>query len=210
MRATNPLEMRLAAIDRALRTVAATPSAHRNGPRVATADRLTPEERREAGALMRVNHVGEICAQALYDAQALAARSPQARELFKAAAGEEGDHLAWTRQRIDELGSRPSFLNPIWYGGAFAIGWIAARAGDRVSLGFMAETERQVERHLERHLARLPVNDSQSRAIVSQMKDEEANHARTATALGGSELPRPVRWAMRLAARVMTTTAHRF
>jgi len=209
MRATKPLERGLAAIDRALRTVAATPSAHRTGPRAETADVLTPEERREAGALMRVNHVGEICAQALYDAQALSARLPETRELFRAAAEEEGDHLAWTRQRIDELGSRPSLLNPLWYGGAFAIGWAAARAGDRVSLGFMAETERQVERHLERHLARLPANDAQSRAIVSQMKDEEAHHARNATALGGAELPRPVRWAMTLAARVMTATAHR-
>ena len=209
MRATNPLEQCLAAVDRALRTVAAAPGARRPGPKGETTDVLTPDERREAGALMRVNHVGEICAQAMYDAQALAAHSPETRDLFKAAAEEESDHLAWTRARIDELGSRPSLLNPLWYGGAFAIGWVAARAGDRVSLGFMAETERQVERHLERHLARLPVNDSGSRAIVSQMKDEEAHHARTATALGGAELPRPVRWAMTLAARVMTATAHR-
>jgi len=157
---------------------------------------------------MRVNHVGEICAQALYDAQALATRRPELRALFERAAGEESDHLAWTRLRIVQLGGRTSLLNPLWYGGAFAIGLLAARASDRVSLGFMAETERQVERHLDGHLERLPSDDHLSRAIVEQMKDDEVRHAETAVDEGGTALPLPVRMAMRLAAKLMTTTAH--
>ena len=168
---------------------------------------LTDDEAREAVALMRVNHVGEVCAQALYDAQALAARSPELRAMFEQAAREEADHLAWTEERIRELGGRTSLLNPLWYGGAFAIGLAAARIGDRASLGFMAETERQVEQHLQGHLQRLPESDVASRAIVAQMKDDEVRHADAATALGGAELPLPVRMAMRLAARVMTRTA---
>lgn len=209
MRAINPIEKWLAAADRALRTVAAPVASVRAMPKIRELDRLTPAERREAGALMRVNHVGEICAQAMYDAQALAAKSPEVRDLFQQAAREESDHLAWTRQRIAELGGRPSLLNPLWYGGAFAIGLVAARTGDKGSLGFMAETERQVERHLERHLTRLPESDVRSREIVERMKGEEAHHAETASRLGGASLPAPVRWAMALAARVMTTTAHR-
>ena len=157
---------------------------------------------------MRVNHVGEVCAQALYDAQALAARSPDLRAVFEQAAREEADHLAWTEERIRELGGRTSLLNPLWYGGAFAIGLAAARIGDRASLGFMAETERQVEQHLQGHLERLPEGDAASRAIVAQMKDDEVRHADAAAELGGAELPFPVRMAMRLAARVMTRTAH--
>jgi ubiquinone biosynthesis monooxygenase Coq7 len=169
---------------------------------------LDERERREAAALMRVNHVGEVCAQALYDAQALAARTPELRAVFEHAAREETDHLAWTEQRIRELGGRPSLLNPLWYGGAFAIGLAAARLGDRASLGFMAETERQVEQHLQGHLDRLPESDHASRAIVAQMKDDEVRHRDTASDLGGPSLPWPVRVAMRLAARVMTRTAH--
>lgn len=157
---------------------------------------------------MRVNHVGEICAQALYEAQALGTPDPRLRKAFAEAAREETDHLAWLERRISELGGRTSLLNPFWYGGAFAIGLLAAKAGDRVSLGFMAETEAQVEQHLERHLDRLPLGDAASRAVVEQMQADEVRHGQTATSLGGVGLPLPIRLAMRLAARVMTTTAH--
>ena len=202
------LDRLTAAADRALRTLAAPPAASRPGPRAAEPDgELNSEERREAAALMRVNHVGEVCAQALYDAQALATRDPALRKFFERAASEESDHLAWTQSRIEELGGRTSLLNPLWYGGAFAIGLLAARAGDRVSLGFMAETERQVEQHLHSHLDRLPADDHLSRAVVEQMKDDEVHHAESATALGGAALPLPARWLMKVAAKVMTTTA---
>ena len=206
----SPLDQWLAAADRALRTLAASPTALRPSPAAGLGanDAMSPEEAREAAALMRVNHVGEVCAQALYDAQALAARNPELRATFEQAAREETDHLAWTEQRIRELGGRTSLLNPLWYGGAFAIGLAAARIGDRASLGFMAETERQVEQHLQGHLERLPEGDTASRAIVAQMKDDEVRHAEAATDLGGGELPFPVRVAMRMAARVMTRTAH--
>jgi ubiquinone biosynthesis monooxygenase Coq7 len=206
---SSPLDQLIAAADRALRTLAATPAASRPSPAggVNEPEPLAEDEARQAVALMRVNHVGEVCAQALYDAQALAARSPELRTMFKQAAREEADHLAWTEERIRELGGRTSLLNPLWYGGAFAIGLAAARIGDRASLGFMAETERQVEHHLQGHLEQLPERDAASRAIVAQMKDDEVRHADEATALGGAELPLPVRMAMRLAARVMTRTA---
>ena len=157
---------------------------------------------------MRVNHVGEICAQAMYEAQALATRDERLRAVFRQAASEESDHLAWTRGRVEELGSRVSLLVPLWYGGAFAIGAAAALLGDRASLGFMAETEHQVEEHLHAHLERLPAGDSISRAIVRQMKADEVGHARTARDLGGVDVPLPARAAMKFAARVMTTTAH--
>ena len=158
---------------------------------------------------MRVNHVGEVCAQALYSAQRLSTRNPQLQRQFEEAAREETDHLAWTQRRLNELGARASLLNPLWYAGAFGIGLLAGRAGDRVSLGFVVETERQVEQHLEEHLARLPVNDVASRAVVRQMKLDEARHGATAQETGASELPAPVRWAMRRVAKVMTFTAHR-
>jgi 3-demethoxyubiquinol 3-hydroxylase len=157
---------------------------------------------------MRVNHVGEVCAQALYSAQALATADPALRRQFERAAGEETDHLAWTAERLAELGARQSLLNPLWYAGAFGIGLLAARAGDATSLGFLIETERQVERHLEGHLDRLPVGDQESRAIVAQMKTDEATHAMAAEHAGGTRLAAPFRWAMRAAAKVMTTTAH--
>lgn len=207
---SSPLDQWIAAADRALRTLAAAPAASRPSPAAGVREQepLAGDEAREAVALMRVNHVGEVCAQALYDAQALAARSPELKAMFEQAAREEADHLAWTEERIRELGGRTSLLNPLWYGGAFAIGLAAARIGDRASLGFMAETERQVEQHLQGHLERLPESDAASRAIVAQMKDDEVRHADAATALGGAELPFPVRMAMRLAARVMTRTAH--
>lgn len=205
-----PVDQLIAAADRALRTLAAVPQAERAYPAltIAAAAELSQTERREAAALMRVNHVGEVCAQAMYDAQALATRSPELRSAFVSAAQEESDHLAWTQQRITELGGRTSILNPLWYSGAFAIGLVAARLGDRTSLGFMAETERQVEQHLQSHLERLPATDLASRAIVEQMKRDEAQHAEAAVKSGGATLPLPARWAMRLAARVMTKTAH--
>lgn len=170
---------------------------------------MTPESKSLAGALMRVNHVGEVCAQALYQAQALTARKPETRAQMLKAAQEEIDHLAWTEQRLHALGARPSLLNPLWYAGSFAIGLVAGRLGDAQSLGFVAETERQVEAHLARHLERLPPEDSASRLVVAQMQADEAQHARNAEAAGAAALPWPARQAMRLAAKVMTTTAHR-
>jgi ubiquinone biosynthesis monooxygenase Coq7 len=200
----------LAVADRALRTVFGTPASARPYPADATP---VPEEaaagqRELAVALMRVNHVGEVCAQALYEAQALGTPDAALRQLFLNSAAEEADHLAWTQRRIEDLGGRTSLLNPLWFAGAFAIGLAAARMGDRVSLGFMAETERQVEAHLDSHLEQLPVEDAASRAILQRIKDDEARHADVAIEHGGVALPPPVRWAMKLAARVMTTTAH--
>ncbi len=157
---------------------------------------------------MRVNHVGEVCAQALYTAQALATRDPALRAHFRRAADEETDHLAWTAQRLTELGDRPSLLNPLWYAGAFGLGLLAGRLGDRLSLGFVVETEKQVEAHLQSHLDRLPADDHASRAIVAQMKDDEAAHAAQAQQAGALELPAPAKAMMRAAAKVMTTTAH--
>lgn len=200
----------ISAADSALRTLFATPRAARPCPTVpAEASALTAAERREAGALMRVNHVGEVCAQALYASQALATRDAALRRHFEAAARDETDHLAWTEARLAELGDRPSRLNPLWYAGAFAIGLAAGRlGGDRLSLGFVVETERQVEAHLASHMERLPEGDHASRAIVAQMKDDEARHADQALRAGGAPLPAPVRGLMRAAARVMTATAY--
>jgi len=202
--------------DNALRTLSGAVHAARPNPadvqRSGASDLdavLDDSERRLSGALMRVNHVGEVCAQALYQAQALTAGTPELRAQMVAAAREETDHLAWTLQRLAELNDRPSLLNPLWYGGAFAIGVLAGRLGDRVSLGFVVETERQVEQHLAGHLDALPAADARSRAIVEQMKEDESHHADAAQLAGASELPAPVRWAMRGAARVMTVTAHR-
>ncbi|MGD9835384.1 MAG: 2-polyprenyl-3-methyl-6-methoxy-1,4-benzoquinone monooxygenase [Piscinibacter sp.] len=200
----------LIALDTALRTVSGGSHAARVCPRPASEPAaLTDEQRELSGALMRVNHVGEVCAQALYSAQALGTRDEALRQQFEQAAREETDHLAWTEQRLQQLGARQSLLNPVWYAGAFALGLVAARAGDRASLGFLVETERQVERHLEGHLDRLPAQDTTSRAIVEQMRADEARHADDAQAAGATALPTPVRWAMRAAAKVMTTTAHR-
>lgn len=195
--------------DHVLRTLSGGSQAARPCPRPETpGPALSPQERRLSGALMRVNHVGEVCAQALYDAQARQARSDTQRQELLQAAQDETDHLAWTAQRLDELGSHRSLLNPLWYAGAYALGSLAGRAGDRWSLGFVVETERQVEAHLASHLERLPAHDHASRAIVAQMKQDEARHADHAEAAGAAALPGPVRQAMRLAARVMTTTAH--
>jgi ubiquinone biosynthesis monooxygenase Coq7 len=202
----------LTVFERALRSLTGVDHAARPYPATASSVSesavLSAAERREAGALMRVNHVGEVCAQALYTAQALAARNDATRRQFESAARDETDHLAWTRQRLRELEARPSLLNPLWYAGAFGFGLLAARAGDAVSLGFVVETERQVEQHLESHLGRLPAADAASRAIVQQMKDDEARHGAAAARAGGVRLPAPVRWAMRGAGKVMTTTAH--
>ena len=199
------------AADSALRTLWAEPRASRPTPQAATAELvMTAPERREAAALMRVNHVGEVCAQALYTGQALACQDPVLRAKLAEASREETDHLAWTKQRLDDLNDRPSLLNPLWYAGAFAIGYAAGKlGGDRVSLGFVVETERQVEAHLQSHMDRLPAADSASRAIVAQMKADEIAHAQMAQKAGAVELPGPVKGLMKAAAKVMTTVAHR-
>lgn len=207
----------LIAADSALRTLFAQPRAVRPCNTLAESPDtpLNPEDRATSGALMRVNHVGEICAQALYTAQALAARTsanPRQERLaqqLEAAGRDETDHLAWTRERLDELGARPSLLNPLWYAGAFGIGLLAGRMGAGVSLGFVVETERQVEDHLASHMDRLPPSDHTSRAIVAQMKADEARHAREAQHAGAVELPWPAKRLMKAAAKVMTTVAHR-
>ncbi len=207
----NPaINFALNAADGALRTVFAKPRASKPCPTLAAqATELSAEEKALSGALMRVNHVGEVCAQALYAAQALGTRDAALRKHFLQACRDEGDHLAWTRERLDELGARPSLLNPLWYAGAFGLGLIASRLGDRLSLGFVVETERQVEAHLASHLDRLPLGDHESRAIVAQMKDDEAAHAHAAEDAGAQLLPAPVKALMRSAAKVMTMVAHR-
>ena len=203
------LDTLLTAADSALRTLSGASHAARAYPVPAQPDApLADAQRRLSGALMRVNHVGEVCAQALYTAQALSTRDPNLRARFEQAAREETDHLAWTQQRLRELNAHPSFLNPVWYAGAFAVGLLAGRSGDAVSLGFVVETERQVEQHLETHLQRLAGADGASQAIVQQMKEDEARHGADAQAAGATSLPAVARWVMRLAARVMTTTAH--
>ena len=195
--------------DRALRTlyVAAPTERVVPGSDLADAD-LSREDRKRAAALMRVNHVGEVCAQALYRGQGVACRSAQTRLALVKAANEETEHLAWTERRVRALGGRKSLLNPIWYVGSFAIGAVAGKFGDRWSLGFLAETERQVESHLDGHLGRLPENDGKSRAVVAQMKLDERGHAQMAVDLGARELPAVAKAGMRLAARVMTRTAY--
>ena len=202
----------ISCLDTALRSLFGAVHASRPTPApaqgVATAE-LSADERRLAGALMRVNHVGEVCAQALYQAQGLTARTPQLRQQMTDAAREETDHLAWTAQRLSELGARRSLLNPLWYAGAFGIGLLAGRIGDQVSLGFLVETERQVEAHLAGHLERLPAHDMRSRAIVTQMKEDERRHGDSAERAGATPLPGIVKLAMRAAARVMTQTAQR-
>ena len=204
------MDIAIKTFDHALRTLFAQPKASRPCPTVAgDVTSLTGPEKALAGSLMRVNHVGEVCAQALYAAQALSTQDPVLRKQLVVASHEEGDHLAWTRQRLNELGARPSLLNPLWYAGAFGLGLLAGRLGDKVSLGFVVETERQVEAHLADHMARLPTGDHESRAIVAQMKDDEARHALEATASGAVELPAPVKVLMGAAAKVMTTVAHR-
>lgn len=172
-------------------------------------DALSPADKTHAAGLMRVNHVGEVCAQALYRGQALLCEDEGTKRLLHAAAQEEVDHLAWCQQRLNELGSRPSLLNPLWYGGSFLLGVMAAKAGVPRNLGFMAETERQVEQHLDKHLAQLPNQDSRSRDIVSQMRTDEIAHRTTAETHGAAPLSWPVKLAMRGMSKVMTTLAYR-
>ena len=197
-------------IDRALRLMAGIQASARATPGSNLEEApLTPEERRHAAGLMRINHTGEVCAQALYSAQAVLAREPRVKRELAAAAREEEEHLAWTQARLTELDARPSLLNPVWYAGSFAIGLAAGVAGDRANLGFVVETERQVEDHLTAHIERLPANDTKSRAIVTQMRDDEARHGAMATDAGAIPLPFPVRRAMRAAADVMRAVAYR-
>ncbi len=204
------LDQLIIGFDRALRTLSGTVQAVRPAPGsdLPHSD-LSPEERRHAGGLMRVNYTGEVCAQALYAAQALVARDAAVKERFAQAAREEEEHLAWTRRRLDELGDRPSLLDPLWYAGSFAIGVVAGVAGDRTNLGFVVETERQVEEHLTGHIDRLPPNDAKSRAIVEQMRDDEIRHGAMALEAGASPLPGPVKYLMRRAADVMRAVAYR-
>jgi ubiquinone biosynthesis monooxygenase Coq7 len=203
------LDLVWAAADRALHTLAAPASAQRPNPADGLAQGDLPDEqRRHAAALMRINHAGEVAAQALYHGQALTARNRGIRETLRNAADEEGDHLAWCDERLRDLGSRPSLLNPLWYAGSFAIGALAGALGDRVSLGFLVETERQVEGHLEDHLARLPHGDTRSRRVLEEMKRDETRHGDTAQAAGAAELPAPVKLLMKLTSRVMTRTAY--
>lgn len=200
----------LACADNALRTLSGAYTASRSSPRPAQgeANELDATQRQLSGALMRVNHVGEVCAQALYNAQMLATKDAELKRHFASAARDESDHLAWTHGRLRELGDHASVLNPLWYAGAFGLGLLAGRLGEAVSLGFVAETEHQVEEHLQSHLDRLPDTDQVSRAIVQQMKQDEARHAAEARKAGAADLPAPVKLAMRLAAKVMTRTAH--
>jgi 3-demethoxyubiquinol 3-hydroxylase len=196
------------AFDNGMRTLLAPARSARPVPGNDTPEGdLSPEERALTAALMRVNHSGEICAQALYQGQALTARNAESRTALERAAAEETDHLAWTAQRISELDGRTSLLNPIWYAGSFAIGALAGLLGDKWNLGFLAETERQVEGHLAGHLERLPQGDRKSEAILDQMKRDEARHAHTAVEHGAADLPEPVKLAMKLGSRVMTRTS---
>jgi ubiquinone biosynthesis monooxygenase Coq7 len=231
MESRHPLDHLISAADRALRAIFAPAHASRpvpdagpatTSPALVSPDPASPSskspdpasavmseaDRREAAALMRVNHSGEVAAQALYHGQALVSRSAATRNMLLHAAREEADHLAWCETRLKELDSRPSLLNPLWYCGSFAIGALAAAAGDRTSLGFVVETERQVEGHLDEHLTRLPSGDARSRAILNVMRTDEIGHGATAKAAGASELPAPARVLMRHAARVMTTAAY--
>ena len=198
----------LIAADDALRTLSGVASAAREAPGQSDRGPAAEADRRISAGLMRVNHAGEICAQALYSGQALVARDPEVRRALQAAGAEERDHLAWCRARLRELGSRPSLLDPAWYAGSFALGVASGITGDRWSLGFLAETEAQVEQHLEGHLERLPPGDERSRAILAQMRDEEVRHGATGRALGAAELPAPVKAAMRAFSKVMTRTAY--
>jgi ubiquinone biosynthesis monooxygenase Coq7 len=212
MTQTTLLDPFISAVDRALRAVLAPAQASRSNPAqtVPESPDLTDPQRQQSAALMRVNHAGEVAAQALYHGQALTARSESTRALLLEAAKEEEDHLAWCEQRLRELDSQPSRLNPLWYAGSFAIGVVAGTLGDRASLGFVSETERQVERHIDTHLSRMPNEDARSRAVLETMRNDEISHGSNARNAGAVELPAPVRELMRHAARVMTSTAYWF
>ncbi len=199
----------IGSLDKALRVISGVASASRPNPALKVPDGVLSEaERRRSAGLMRVNHVGEICAQALYDSQRRHAASDAIKRQFAAAAREEEDHLAWTAERLEELGSRPSLLNPLWYAGSYALGTIAARVGDTQSLGFVVETERQVEAHLASHLHDLPLQDEKSRAIVEQMRLDEILHGAKAEAMGAADTPPVAQKIMRAMAKIMTTTAY--
>jgi ubiquinone biosynthesis monooxygenase Coq7 len=205
----SPLDQFIVGIDKALRVMGGVTAPTRPTPGARADDgSLDAQQQRHSAGLMRINHVGEVCAQALYNAQARFAKSPELRVQFEQAGREEEDHLAWTAQRLAELGSQPSFLNPLWYAGSYAMGAIAAHLGDAHSLGFVVETERQVEAHLNDHLDQLPELDAKSRAIVEQMRLDEIEHGAAAQALGATDVPGPVRLAMTGMAKVMTTTAY--
>lgn len=208
-RTISPLDHLIVGFDKALRVVGGVAKAGRPNPGVSAPDcELNAQEQRHSAGLMRVNHVGEVCAQALYDAQGRRASTQAMRAQFAQSGREEEDHLAWTAERLAELGSQPSLLNPLWYAGAYALGTVASRLGDAVSLGFVVETERQVEAHLNSHLDELPQHDAKSRAIVTQMRDDEIEHGAKAQDMGAAEMPLPVKAAMRAMAKVMTTTAY--
>lgn len=216
MRRSNPLEDLLAEAGRALQVLSGSAQAGRPNPAgpapmpaAAEEESLSPAEQRHAAGLMRVNHVGEVCAQALYRGQAMFCRDAAIHDVLHQAAAEEVDHLVWCRDRLTELNSRPSLLNPLWYAGSFTLGALASRAGVPRNLGFMAETERQVEQHLDNHLEQLPVQDTRSRRIVEQMRDDEITHRTTAESHGAVSLPGPLKLAMRFMSKVMTTTAYR-
>jgi len=209
-RILSPLDRLLDSAQNALSTVAGSPRAERANPGEATPEVVLDEaERRHAAGLMRINHVGEVCAQALYIGQAAVARDPATREQLLAAAQEETDHLAWCADRLRELDSRPSLLNPLWYAGSYAIGALAGLRGDGWNLGFVVETERQVEAHLQEHLQTLPEADGRSRAILRTMKDDEARHAEHAEATGAKILPQPIPRVMALASKLMKSVAYR-
>ena len=208
-RALSPLDRLITGVDKALRVIGGVATSSRPNPAIHADDgQLDSDEQRHAAGLMRVNHVGEVCAQALYDAQSRFAKSPRMQAQFAAAAREEEDHLAWTAQRLSELGSQPSLLNPLWYAGAYALGTVAAHLGDARSLGFVVETERQVEAHLNSHLSLLPLQDAKSRAIVEQMRVDEIAHGAAAQAMGAVEVPVPAKLAMTAMAKLMTTAAY--
>lgn len=207
-RSFSPLDRFLIPADQALRTVFGTVNASRPYPAQGIAETVEQPDRREVAALMRVNHSGEVAAQALYQGQAFAASTSATREALMEAGREETDHLAWCARRVHELGGRTSVLNPLWYAGSFAIGALAGLAGDKTSLGFVAETERQVVEHLEQHLRLLPQQDARTRAIVAQMSSDEERHGRAALSAGGAALPSLARSLMKLTAKVMTRTAY--
>lgn len=208
MRHYSPLDRLITPLDQTLRTLFASHVAARPNPAQNLPEAPEIADRRHTAALMRINHSGEVAAQALYQGQAFVSQADATRASLMEAAREETDHLAWCAERIRELGGRTSLLNPLWYAGSFTIGALAGLAGDRTSLGFVAETERQVVEHLAGHLQRLPVEDVRTRAIIQQMSADEERHGRNAMLAGGAELPRPVRALMKLTAKVMTRTAY--
>ena len=207
----SPIDRLIVEFDTALRSVVGGANAGRPTPGSAAAPNhsLDAAERKHAAGLMRVNHVGEVCAQALYQSQKLVARNPQIQEMLNHSAQEEMDHLAWCETRLQELGSHTSYLNPLWYAGSFAIGLAAGLAGDKWSLGFVVETEKQVEHHLQSHLETLPLEDHRSRAIVDQMRIDEIEHGQAALHAGGAALPEPIQKVMQAMSKVMTTTAYK-